>query len=61
LEDIEEGVPVAQSKRGRLYLEYIKKQGHRLPGDWTAEIQKDRFVIKNGKLSSDSPGRFIQL
>lgn len=59
MEDTEEGVPVTQSKRGRLYLEYIKKQGHRLPGDWTAEIQKDRFVIKTGKWSGGPS--FIQL
>lgn len=60
MEDAEEGVEIAQSKRGRLYLEYIKKQGYRLPGDWTADIQKDRFVLKNGKMSNSS-GTMIQL
>jgi hypothetical protein len=61
LEDSDEGKPIAQTKRGRLYLEYIKKQGNRLKGDWTAEIQKDRFVIKNGKWSGGTPGQFTQL
>jgi hypothetical protein len=61
MEDDETGKPITQSKRGRLYLEYIKKQGKRIPGDWTAEIQKDRFVIKRGKWSGGSPGQFIQL
>lgn len=60
LEDSEEGVPIAQSKRGRLYLEYIKKQGNRLPGDWTAEIKSDAFVLRNGKMSSTS-GNMIQI
>jgi hypothetical protein len=60
MEDAEEGVEITQSKRGRLYLEYIKKQGYRLPGDWTADIQKDRFVLKNGKMSNSS-GTMIQL
>lgn len=59
LEDSEEGKPIAQSKRGRLYLEYIKKQGNRLPGDWTVEIQKDHFLIKRGKWSGGS--NFIQI
>ena len=49
LEDYEEGKPVIQSKRGRLYLEYIKKQGSSLPGDWGVEITNDMFVIKRGK------------
>jgi len=59
LEDSDEGKPITQSKRGRLYLEYIKKQGKRIPGDWTAEIQKDRFVLKRGKWSGGP--NFIQL
>jgi hypothetical protein len=59
LEDADTGKPIAETKRGRLYLEYIKKQGGRLLGNWTAEIQNDRFVIKSGKWSG-GPG-FIQL
>jgi len=58
LEDSETGTPIAQSKRGRLYLEYIKKQGKRLPGDWTAFIDDEIFVIKRGKWSG---GRGINL
>lgn len=61
LEDNEEGKPIAQSKRGRIYLEYIKKQGKKLKGDWTADILKDRFVIKAGKWSGGSPGQLINL
>lgn len=59
LEDADEGKPITQTKRGRLYLEYIRKQGKRLKGDWTADIQKDRFVIKAGKWSGSD--KFIQL
>lgn len=61
MEDYEEGKPITQTKRGRIYLEYIKKQGKNLKGDWTAETQKDRFVLKNGRWSGGSPGQFIQL
>ena len=62
LEDAEEGVPIAQSKRGRLYLEYIKKHGHRLIGDWTAEIDKEMFILKKGKWSSNTnTEKYIQL
>jgi hypothetical protein len=61
LEDADEGKPITQTKRGRLYLEYIKKQGKRLKGDWTAEVQKDRFVIKAGKWSGGPPDQLIQL
>jgi len=59
LEDYEEGKPITQTKRGRIYLEYIKKQGHKLKGDWTAEISGDRFVIRNGRWSGSK--NFIQL
>jgi len=61
LEDADEGKPITQTKRGRLYLEYIKKQGSKLKGDWTASIEKDSFVIRSGKWSGGSPGQFIQL
>ena len=61
LEDEEEGKPITQSKRGRFYLEYIKKHGKKLPGDWSAEISKDMFVIKNGKWSSTDPNKYINL
>lgn len=61
LESGEEGKPVTQTKRGRLYLEYIKKQGARLPGNWTASIQEDRFVLHNAKISSTNPDKYIDL
>lgn len=61
LEDSEEGLPITQSKRGRIYLEYIRKQGKKLKGDWTAEVSRDRFIIKNGKWSGGNPDQFFQL
>jgi hypothetical protein len=62
LEDQEEGKPITQTKRGRFYLEYIKKQGHKLPGNWTAVIDPDYFSLRNGKMSSTTnPDKYIQL
>ena len=61
MEDSEEGVPISQSKRGRLYLEYIKKQGKKLPGDWTARIEDDYFSLINQKISSTDPSRYISI
>jgi hypothetical protein len=57
-EDEDTGKPIAQSKRGRLYLEYIKKQGRRLPGVWSVEIDNDRFTILRGTWAGSS---FIKL
>lgn len=57
-EDEDTGKPITQSKRGRLYLEYIKKQGRRLPGDWSVEIDNDRFTILRGSWAGSS---FIKL
>ena len=59
LEDGEEGKPITQTKRGRLYLEYIKKQGKKLKGSWTAFIEKDTFILKDGKWSGTD--KMIQL
>jgi len=61
LEDYEEGKPVIQSKRGRFYLEYIKKQGASLPGDWTVEITNNMFILHPRKITSTNPNRFIAL
>ena len=61
LEDEEEGKPITQSKRGRFYLEYIKKQGANLPGDWTAEVANDMFVLHPRKMSSTNPDKYINL
>jgi hypothetical protein len=62
LEDNEEDKPITQTKRGRFYLEYIKKQGHRLPGTWTAAIDSEMFVLHNGKVTSSThPENYIQL
>jgi len=61
LEDEEEGKPITQSKRGRFYLAYIKKQGSKLPGTWTVEIANDMFVLRNGKFSSTNPDKYIEI
>lgn len=61
LEDEEEGKPITQSKRGRFYLEYIKKQGSKLPGTWTVEITNDMFVLRNGKITSTNPDKYIEI
>jgi len=61
LEDEEEGKPITQSKRGRFYLAYIKKQGSKLPGTWTAEITNDMFVLHNSKISSTNPDKYIEI
>jgi hypothetical protein len=61
LEDAEDGKPITQSKRGRVYLEYIKKQGASLPGDWTAFIEKDMYVLRNGKWTSSNSNKLIPL
>ena len=61
LEDSEEGLPIAQTKRGRFYLEYIKKQGRRLPGDWSVFINNDEYVITRGKWTTKEIGKIINL
>ena len=62
LEDEDEGKPITQSKRGRFYLEYIKKQGANLPGDWTAEVTNDMFVLHPRKISSSThPDKYIDI
>jgi hypothetical protein len=61
LEDAEEGKPIIQSKRGRFYLEYIKKQGASLPGDWSAEITNDMFVLVPRRITSSRPDKYISL
>jgi hypothetical protein len=39
------------SKRGRIYLSYIKKNISKLPGKWTAYQHSDRIEIRNGDWS----------
>ena len=36
------------SKRGRLYLAYVKRNIDKLPGKWTAYANEDGISIKNG-------------
>jgi hypothetical protein len=36
------------SKRGRLYLAYVKRNISKLPGKWTAYSNSEGIVIKNG-------------
>lgn len=61
LEAEDEGKPITQSKRGRFYLAYIKKQGRKLPGDWTVEITGEMFVLRTGKITSTDPNKFIPI
>jgi len=61
LEVEDEGKSITQSKRGRFYLEYIKKQGRKLPGQWTVEVTNEMFVLRTGKLSSTNPDKFIEI
>lgn len=61
LEVEDEGKPITQSKRGRFYLEYIKKQGRKLPGQWTVEVTNEMFVLRTGKISSTNPDKFIEI
>jgi hypothetical protein len=36
------------SKRGRLYMAYVKRNINKLPGKWTAYANSEGIVIKNG-------------
>ena len=40
------------SKRGRIYLSYIKKNIGKLPGKWSAFQYNDRIEVKNGDWTS---------
>jgi hypothetical protein len=42
------GDAALDSKRGRLYMAYVKRNISRLPGKWTAYANIDGIVIKNG-------------
>ena len=39
------------SRRGRLYLEYVKKNIKKLKGDWSAELAKDGIILHAGTWS----------
>ena len=39
------------SKRGRLYMAYVKRNISKLPGKWTAYANSEGIVIKNGDWS----------
>jgi hypothetical protein len=43
------------SKRGRLYLAYIKGNIRKLKGDWTAELTNHGVTLKSGTWSSSDP------
>jgi hypothetical protein len=60
-EEFEKETPAQKTKRGILYAAYLRKQVKRLPGDWSVEMNKDAFIIKNGKMSSTDPNQFMKL
>lgn len=60
-EEFEKETPAQKTKRGILYAAYLRKQVKRLPGDWSVEMNKDAFIIKNGKMSSTDPNQFMEL
>jgi hypothetical protein len=43
------------SRRGRLYLAYIKGNMNKLPGKWTAELTEEGVKLYNGEVSSNDP------
>jgi hypothetical protein len=42
------GDATLDSKRGRLYMAYVKRNINKLPGKWTAYANEDGISIKNG-------------
>jgi hypothetical protein len=42
------------SKRGRLYLAYIKGNIRKLQGDWTAELTQYGVTLKSGRWSTNN-------
>ena len=42
------GDAALDSKRGRLYMAYVRRNISRLPGKWTAYANSEGIVIKNG-------------
>jgi len=42
------GDAALDSKRGRLYMAYVKRNINKLPGKWTAYANSEGIVIKNG-------------
>lgn len=60
-EEFEKENPAQKTKRGILYAAYLRKQVKRLPGDWSVEMNNDAFIIKNGKMSSTDPNRYMKL
>lgn len=60
-EEFEKETPAEKTKRGILYAAYLRKQVKRLPGDWSVELDNDAFIIKNGKMSSTDPTKYLNL
>ena len=60
-EEFEKETPAEKTKRGVLYAAYLRKQTKRLPGTWSVEIDNDAFIIKNGKISSSDPTKYLNL
>jgi hypothetical protein len=60
-EEFEKETPAEKTKRGVLYAAYLRKQTKRLPGTWSVEMDNDAFIIKNGKISSSDPTKYLNL
>jgi hypothetical protein len=53
--DNNEDNPLLDSRRGKLYLAYIKNNIKKLSGSWTAEMDKEGITIMRGKWSTNDP------
>jgi hypothetical protein len=60
-EEFEKETNAEKTKRGILYAAYIRKQTKRLPGTWSVEIDKDEFILRNGKWSSNDPTKYMNI
>jgi len=47
--------PLLDSRRGKLYLAYIKSNIKKLSGSWTAEMDKEGITIMRGKWTTNDP------
>ena len=47
-DDAPTGAASVDSKRGRIYLSYVKKNIGKLPGKWSAVQYNDRIEVRNG-------------
>lgn len=45
------------SRRGRLYLAYVKNNIRKLPGSWTADMDREGITIMRGKITTNDPDK----